>query len=247
MRRSALYGTAAILSVWALVTYSGVVSRLFLPTPSAVMSALVALTSSGAVIGDTWSTLWRTLIGFVSGGTIGVLVGLFMGRYPRLLETMELPLDFFRSIPATALFPLFIVLLGLGDGVKVVVAGWAVALVVALNTMYGIRSVSTTRIQLARLRGWGVWTTFLRVMIPDSAPHIAVGLRIGLSLALVVQVVAEMFLGSTNGLGRRIFNATSIFEMEEAYATIFVVGLLGYLMNKAISTLEQRVVHWERT
>ena len=81
-------------------------------------------------------------------------------------------------------------------------------------------------------------------MIPDALPYIIAGARIALSLALVVEIVAEMFLGANSGLGYRIFNATSIFEMEEAYATILLVGLLGYIFNKTIIQIERRVVHW---
>ncbi len=86
--------------------------------------------------------------------------------------------------------------------------------------------------------------TFCKVIIPDASPYIFAGLRIAMSLALVVEIVAEMFLGSQSGLGRRIFNSTSIFEMEEAYATILVVGVLGYCVNKAALLIESRVVHW---
>jgi NitT/TauT family transport system permease protein len=81
-------------------------------------------------------------------------------------------------------------------------------------------------------------------MIPSALPYIFAGFRLGLSLALVVELVAEMFLGSQDGLGRRIFNATSIFDMTQAYATVFTVGLLGYFLNQMVLLIERRLIHW---
>jgi NitT/TauT family transport system permease protein len=175
---------------------------------------------------------------------LGVFVGLMMGAYRPVYESMELPVDFLRSIPASALFPLFIVIFGLGDRVQVFIAAWASSMVVLINTTYGIRNVGSLRLMVAKTKKLPRHKVFFLVMIPNALPYIVAGARIGLSLALVVEIVAEMFLGSYSGLGRRIFNASSIFQMEEAYAAVLLVGLLGYALNKAVVTAEKRIVHW---
>ncbi len=244
MRISALWGSLILLTVWFLVTATGLINRLFLPPPFAVFSKLYQLCLSADIALDLLTTFGRTLLGFCLGSALGMAVGLIMGHYKRFYQLMEFPVDFFRSIPATALFPLFIVIWGLGDNVKVFVAAWATSMVVLINTIYGLRSVAVIRLMVARIKKASFFKTFFKVIIPNALPYIFAGLRIGLSLALVVEVVAEMFLGSLSGLGRRIFNATSIFEMEEAYATVLVVGLLGYALNKSIILIEKKVVHW---
>lgn len=244
MRWSWLTGSLILLIIWQTVTVTGLVEPVFLPSPLAVMDVLFSIVISGELFPDLVATLWRTLLGFVLGSLFGVVVGLIMGRYQFVYRTMEFPVDFFRSIPATALFPLFIVVFGLGDQVKIFISAWASSMVVLINTIYGIRGVAAVRLMVAKTKKLSQLETFYRVMIPDAMPYIVAGARIALSLALVVEIVAEMFLGAHSGLGYRIFNATSIFAMEEAYASVMVVGLLGYVLNKSVVMLERKVVHW---
>ncbi len=244
MKTSAVWGSLIFLAVWLLITTTGLINKLFLPSPLAVFEELYKIIISAEIANDFFSTVFRTLFGFFIGCCVGVSIGLVMGHFQRLYQLMEFPVDFFRSIPATAIFPLFIVLWGLGDEIKIFVAAWASSLVVLINTIYGIKNVSVIRMMVAKTKKASFLRTFHKVMLPNALPYIFAGFRVGLSLALVVEIVAEMFLGSQSGLGRRIFNASSIFEMEEAYATVLVVGLLGYSLNKMIILLERRVVHW---
>lgn len=244
MKQTWIIGILFFLLLWFLITVTGLVNRIFLPDPIAVLGKFVFLIYSGDIYRDFVATVWRTLAGFAMGCTLGVVVGLVMGNYRAIYGTMEFPVDFFRSIPPTALFPLFIVIWGLGDQVKVFIAAWSSSMVVLINSVYGMRNVAKIRIMVAKTKKLSQFKTFYKVMIPDSLPYIVAGARIGLSLALVVEVVAEMFLGSHTGLGSRIFDATTIFEMEEAYAIVLLVGVVGYCFNKAIMLIERRFVHW---
>ena len=244
MRMPWIIGTLVLLAIWFLVTATGLVDRVFLPCPDAVFRKLLSLLARGDLLADTFATLWRTLLGFVLGCMVGVCVGLLMGAYRPIYETMESPVDFFRSIPASALFPLFIVIWGLGNRVQVFIAAWASSMVVLINTMYGIRNVGKLRLMVAKIKKIPPVKVFYKVMIPEALPYIVAGARIALSLSFVVEIVAEMFLGVHSGLGRRIFNATSIFAMEEAYAAVFLIGILGWVANKGIILAERRVVHW---
>jgi len=245
MKKSILWGSLILLASWWIITATGIISRLFLPSPIAVFQKLYVLLISFDIFGDIWASLWRTMAGFLIGCVIGVVIGLVMGYYKRVYQLMEFPVDFFRSIPATAIFPLFIVIWGLGDKIKVFVAAWASCIVMLINTIYGLRSVANIRLMVAKTKKASFAKTFFKIIIPNASPYIFAGFRIALSLALVVEIVAEMFLGSQSGLGRRIFNSTSIFEMEEAYATVLLVGLLGYLLNKLIIFIQKKLVHWE--
>jgi len=245
MKKSILLGSLILLAFWWVVTATGLISRLFLPSPIAVFYKLYLLLISFNIFEDIWASFWRTTIGFLIGSGIGVGIGLVMGYYKKVYELMEFPVDFFRSIPATAIFPLFIVIWGLGDKIKVFIAAWASCLIVLINTIYGLRSVAHIRLMVAKTKKSSFAKTFFKVIIPDASPYIFAGFRIALSLALVVEIVAEMFLGSQTGLGRRIFNSTSIFEMEEAYATVLIVGLLGYSLNKIIILIQNKIIHWE--
>lgn len=239
-----LLGSSIFLVIWYLVTVTGLIKPVFLPSPLAVAGELVSLGTEREFFVDLFDTVWRTLLGFSVGCAVGVFLGLLMGSYRLVYDTIEFPIDFFRSIPATALFPLFIVIWGLGDQVQVFIAAWASSMVVLISTVYGMRNVGPLRLMVAKTKNLPTWRVFFMVKIPDALPFIVAGTRVALSLSLVVEIVAEMFLGTRSGLGRRIFNATSIFEMEEAYAGVFVVGVLGYLLNKCVMCVERRFVHW---
>ena len=244
MNRSSLLGAVLLLALWGFVTLTGIVEAIFLPPPQAVFRSLAAMMVSGEIPFDAATTLARTAAGFALGAAAGLCLGVLMGHYAAIFRLMEMPVDFFRSIPATAVFPLFIAVWGLGNASKIAITAWAAGMVVLVNTIYGMRNVSSLRLLVARTKRVPAATTFLLVSIPSAAPFIFAGMRLGISLALVVELVAEMFLGSQNGLGRRIFNATSIFDMSQAYATVFSVGVLGYLLNQLTLAFERRLIHW---
>ena len=239
-----ILGSIVIIVIWLLITITGIIDRVFLPTPIDVFKELGLLLTTKGIYIDLYATLWRTLSGFTIGAVFGVVVGLSMGFYKSVYQAMEFPVDFFRSIPATALFPLFIVVFGLGDQVKLFIAAWASSMVILINTLYGIKNVSATKLLVAKTKKSSSLKIFTKIIFPGALSNIFGGLRIGFSLAMVVEVVSEMFLGSNDGLGYRVFNASSIFEMEEVYATIIIIGVMGYLLNKSIIIVEKKLVHW---
>lgn len=237
-----LLGIFIVFMAWE--AFSLFVSRLFLPSPWAVINSLAVLTQTWEPYVDILATLKRTLIGLAFGTIIGVVLGILLGAFQPLYQTFRLPMDFIRSIPATALFPLFIVLFGLGDTVKIFVAAWAACLIVLINTLYGLQNVSQTRRLLGKLKKFSFLKTVRFIIVPSALPYIAAGVRVSISFALIVELVAEMFLGSNNGLGHRIFSAASVLAMEEVYAGIMLIGILGYGLNSAMLLIERKMVHW---
>lgn len=236
-----------ILLLWLLVTNLGVVNRVFLPSPVAVFSALISLLASNSLTQDIIATTYRTLTGFIIGSIIGIVGGLMIGSYRKVYEIMEFPIDFFRSIPATAIFPLFIAIWGLGDQTKISITAWSSSMVVLVNTIYGVKNTPDILLVVAKLKRLSSVKTYLYIRLPAAISHIVAGMRTAISFALIVQIVAEMFLGSSAGLGKRIFNATSIFEMSEAYAIVIVVGIIGYSLNMLMLRFEKHFVHWKIT
>src|SRR5205814_3416310 len=127
--------------------------------------------------------------------------------------------DFFRSTPATAMFPLFLLIFGLGDLAKVAVAAFAAFLIIFFNTAYGVMNARQTRLLAAKVMGASRTRIFRDVLFFETLPQTFVGLRTAISLALVVIIVAEMFIGSDNGLGHRIIDMQVIFDLKQMYAT----------------------------
>jgi len=173
-----------------------------------------------------------------------VPLGLALGSSVRLYRSLEFVIDFFRSTPASALFPLFLVILGVGESTKVAVAAFGAGLLILFNTAYGVMNARKTRQAAARVMGASPLRVMVGVTLLESLPQTLVGMRAGVSFALVIVIVAEMFIGSTDGLGQRVINSQSIFNMPEMYATIFSAGVLGYGLNLIFIIIERRFVHW---
>jgi len=152
--------------------------------------------------------------------------------------------DFFRSTPASALFPLFLILFGPGEATKIAVAAFGAALVVLFNAAYGVMNARRTRVLAAKVMGASHGRILFDVLLWEAMPQILVGMRAGVSLALVIVVVAEMFIGSTDGLGHTVMNAQMLFESGLMYGTIFLAGALGYGLNLLFLLAEKRFVHW---
>lgn len=167
-----------------------------------------------------------------------------MGYYKKIHDSFEIAVDFFRSLPALALFPLFMYFFGIGDTAKVVTAIFSCSLIIVVNSIYGVRNVTNTRQIIARLLEASPFEIFKKVILMDALPQVFVGMRTSLSLAVVVIIVTEMFIGTNWGIGHRIFEAQLTYRVAEMYASIIIAGLIGYLLNKGFVLIEGKTAHW---
>jgi NitT/TauT family transport system permease protein len=237
-------GAIAFLALWWIVYRLGLVDPVLLPSPEASFQALRDGFAAGTLLHDFLVTVRRTLLAFALAVAISVPLGIVLGSAPRLYRAGEFVIDFFRSTPASALFPLFLVILGVGESTKVAVAAFGASLLILFNTAYGVMNARKTRQAAAKVMGASPARVMLEVTLLESLPQTFVGMRAGVSFALVIVVVAEMFIGSTDGLGQRVINAQAVFNMPEMYATIFGAGVLGYGLNLLFIVAERHLVHW---
>ncbi len=121
---------------------------------------------------------------------------------------------------------------------------YACSLIVLVNTAYGAIQVKVPRLLCATVMGASRWDSFWKIVVPESAPGIFAGLRIALSLSFVLIVVTEMFIGTTVGLGYQIINSQMVYRIPDMYAGIVLAGVVGYLGNRALLSVEGRVLHW---
>lgn len=236
--------TVMFLCGWGLLSAIQVVDPLLLPSPLAVADFLVSPSQWGHLAIDLAMTFFRLIVGFMLGAFLGISFGIAMGRSVTVYRMLEFVVDFCRSIPVAALFPLFLVFFGIGDASKIATTCWSTALIVLVHTMYGVRSCSPIREFFARTLGASRSQILTTIVIPESLPSIFAGLRVGLSIAVIVVIMTEMFLGTSTGLGHQIFNAALLYETPKLYSMIFLTGLLGYLLNRLFVHLEQRLLGW---
>ena len=237
-------GAAAFVALWWLAVLLRLADPILLPSPAETFAETARAFAAGPLLHDLLRTVSRTVLAFLIACGIGVPLGLLLGAKESVYRAVEFVVDFFRSTPASALFPLFLVLFGVGEGTKIAVAAFGAALVILFNAAYGVMNARRTRLLAARVMGASPLRVLFDVMLWEAMPQILVGMRSGVSLALVIVVVAEMFIGSTDGLGQRVIVAQSLFESGLMYGVIFVAGALGYLLNLAFLLAEKRFIHW---
>ena len=234
-----------IIIIWAILSNLRIISPLFLSTPQAVFLEIIKLFSSGEILPDIFFTLYRALLGFIIACIIGIPIGLLMGYSDKIYHSLEFVVEFFRSIPATALFPLFILSFGIGDSSKIALTAWAAGLVLIINSMYGVHLGKELRIKSAKTMRISGFNLFRKIIFPEALPQIFSGMRIAISLSLVIVIVTEMFIGTNFGLGHRIIDAQLVYRISEMYAVILIAGILGFLINKGFIFAEKRIVHWK--
>ncbi len=239
-----IVGVIGLIVVWYVAVWCEVVDPVLLPSPTQTFWALWKGMTGGVLGFDFFMTVRRTIISTLIAAAIALPLGIFLGSSERLYRSVEFVIDFFRSTPASAMFPLFLVLFGVGDKTKISVAAFGAMLVILFNVAYGVMNARKTRLLAAKVMGASRLRVLTDVMLLESLPQTFIGLRNGVSLALVIIVVAEMFIGSTDGLGHRVFEAQQLFEMPDMYAAIFAAGALGYGLNLLFLLVERRFVHW---
>lgn len=237
-------GPVALFIVWDLVVRAGLIKAILLPTPWDTLQALVTGLAGGPLLTDFGVTVLRTLEAFVIAALVGVPLGVLLGSNERAYRSVEFLIDFFRSTPSSALIPLFLLIFGVSDVNKVAIAAFGALLIVLFNSAYGVINARKQRVMAAKVMGATRWQIFKDVLIWESLQPTFVGLRSAVSMALVIVIVAEMFIGSDTGLGHRIIDAQQVLNVKSMYAAILAAGALGYALNVLFLVLERKIVHW---
>jgi NitT/TauT family transport system permease protein len=235
---------AVAMLVWIVVTQYQMVSELFLPKPSAVFHSFISLIATGDVIPDLLQTIGRVFTGFIIAVVIGVPLGAVMGLSSIIRSILEPSVDVLRSVPTTALLPLFMLLLGIGNESVIALITIPCLWTMVINTLYGVTSGNRARREVARLYKASSLQELMYVVIPDSLPFVVAGLRLAMVLALHMAIAAEMLVGSHVGLGRRLYDAQFMLRVPEMYALLLITGALGYALNCGWVSVEQTVIHW---
>lgn len=239
-----LIGVFTLFILWWAIAISGLVNPVLLPTPLATIGSLIVSTFKGSMFPDFTATVVRTFEAFLIAAMMGVPLGVALGSSEKFYRAVEFLIDFFRSTPASALIPMFILFFGVTDISKVIIAAFSALLLILFNSAYGVINAKRSRILAAQVMGANRWQIFKDVLLLESLPQTFIGLRSGISIALVIVIVAEMFIGTEQGLGKRIIDAQQILNVQDMYASILITGFLGYFLNVFFLLIEKRFIHW---
>ncbi len=233
-----------LLAIWELICQSGIVSSLFLPAPTAIISALLQMIADGEIGVSLAASLYRILAGFFIGSLVGLAVGLVTGT-SALMDKIGTPIvNAIYPIPKIALLPLFILWLGIGELSKVTIIALGVFFPVAMNTYSGVKNVDTLLLKVAASFNASWWMTMKSVVLPNALPMIFAGLRLAAGTSLLLLVAAEMIAAQV-GIGALILHYGDLMITDRLMAGVIVLSLLGLVFNLILQFLERKAIPWK--
>jgi ABC-type nitrate/sulfonate/bicarbonate transport system permease component len=235
-----------LIALWQLGSNAGLISPVFFPGPDRAFGTLWDQLHEA----DFWlafgETLRRMALGFVSAVIVGIVAGSAIGLSPRLRAYLEPTLEFIRPLPASAVIPLFVLLIGLNERMIVAVIAFASLWPVLLGTVHGFKTVEPRLSEVARMLQLSPLAFVVKMALPNAMPDIFAGLRLALTVSLILAVVTEMLSGM-EGLGHNIIMAARSFRAADLYAGIIVLGAIGFATNFALERVERHVLRWRGT
>lgn len=246
-RAAASFGFAVGLPVlvvlgWALATRDTV--NLYLPSPARVGQAFVdTWLDPETITRDVLPSLTRFGIGVLASIVIGIAAGTVIGSTPWLRALLEPMLEFFRAVPPVVLVPVLMLVLGIDDTMKLAVIVSGSVWPVLLNTVEGVRAMDPVLSDTSRsyrIRGALAYRYFI---LPAASPQIMAGVRLSLSIGLILMVISEMFAASS-GLGFQIVYFQRQYMIAEMWSGTLLLGLVGVVVALLFHQVERRVLHW---
>lgn len=233
-----------LLLLWEGICRVGLVSDLFLPPPTQIITSLLKMISEGEIGISLAASLYRIFMGFALGSIVGLAVGLVTGT-SALADKIGNPIvNAIYPIPKIALLPLFILWLGIGELSKVTIIAMGVFFPVAMNTYSGVRNVDPLLIKVAVSFNATWWKTMQSVVLPNALPMIFTGLRLAAGTSLLLLVAAEMIAAQV-GIGALILHYGDLMITDRLMAGVIVLSLLGLIFNLVLQYCEKKAVPWK--
>lgn len=245
MRLRDWYSIPLLLLVYELLGRSGLVSSRTLPSLVLIGEQLWIYLANGQLLYHAWITLYRAAAGFGLALVAGVLLGTLMAR-SRWIEALVEPIfSFGYPIPKISLYPVFIMVFGLGTGSKVALVFLECLYPIAVHAHAGMRSADRVLIWAAANMGASPVQLFRKVLVPAALPTLFSGLRIALPVALIVTIITEL-IGESRGLGYFVTFHTASFEYARAFAAFAVIAVIGFCLDRLLLALRNRVIFWHK-
>lgn len=235
----------SLLLVWELLAVTGLIDTRLLSSPRMILKAFFPLAASGELLQNTWVSVLRVVGGFAAGAVPGVLLGMSMGLSPLVRSAVEPMIQATYPIPKLAIMPLILLVFGLGETSKIFTIGIGVFYLVVMNTMAGVLHIDKIYLDVAKNFGAGRRDFYLTVAFPGALPMIFTGLKLGMGMALILVVAAEMSAAKA-GVGWMIWRAYDMFAIEQMFVALIVLSVLGYLFSLLLDAIERWVIPWKQ-
>jgi ABC-type nitrate/sulfonate/bicarbonate transport system permease component len=217
----------------------------FLPTPEATAESLIEGLSAGELSSFTTATVSRMVMGWLLASIIGVGLGAFVGASATAQAWIGPTLEFLRPLPASAVMPLAISIFGLSGNMVLAVVSFGAMWPVLLATVHGLANVHMRLREVSASLQLSSIEFVFKIGLPNALPDILAGMRLSLTVALIVTVVGEM-IASQSGLGQAILLAARSFRASELFAGVALLGAIGFISNSLLAVLEHRFLKWQK-
>ena len=238
-----LFLPVALLLLWEIAARAGWLTQLFFPAPSAVIRTFLRLMASGELPRHLTISLQRITFGFLAGAVPGLIFGLTMGWIRPVRLLLDPLVGALYPVPRLALFPLIMMIFGLGEASKIVIIAIGVFFPTLINAMAGVRAIHEVHFEVARAYGARPGSIFTRVVLPGSLPLIFTGLRLSLTISLLLVIGVE-FISARTGLGAFLWLAWETFRTEHVYVGMLVAAVLGAGITAVLRVAEHWLLPW---
>ncbi|MGC5012624.1 ABC transporter permease [Streptosporangium sp. DT93] len=248
-----LWPVPVVLVLWELAARSA--EALTFPPPSQIAASMHTMWLTGpaerlwltdAALTNIPVSVGRLLAGWVLAGIVGIALGVAIGRSPLLFRLVDPLIQFARAIPPPMLLAFFMALFAIGARMQISFIAFGIVWPILINASEGARLVDLQHLDTARVFGLSRGQRLLRVILPAAMPKIFAGLRVSLSLALILMVLSEL-VGSIDGIGFQLLDSQRSYDLPGVWGSIVVLGVLGYVLNSAFLAVERRVLSWHRS
>lgn len=235
--------TAGFIALWQYVADARLISPAFLPGPDRAWAALVDGMIHRDLTNKLISTVMRMINGWLLASTLGIAFGALIGISPTARAYLLPTLEMIRPLPASAIIPVCIAFFGLSERMVLAVIGFGALWPMLLATIHGFAAVEPRLYEVARALGLSRWDVIRKIALPSAMPDILAGMRIGLTIALILAVVGEM-LTSTEGLGQWVLFAGRSFRASDLFAGVILLGAVGYVSATLLGAVERYLLRW---
>ncbi|MBN1786138.1 MAG: ABC transporter permease [Candidatus Methanofastidiosa archaeon] len=238
----------AVLIGWELIAMS-IDNPWKLPQLGKIITILIhpekSLLGTGSLIENTYFSLKRVALGFGLASLVGIPLGIGMGWSKRLGDLLDYIIEVLRPIPPLAWIPLILAWLGLGLRSAVMIIFIGAFFPILINTIEGVKSVNRSHIEVAKTFNADDYDILRKVVVPHSSPYMVTGLRIGMGIAWMCLVAAEMMPGiAPSGLGYLIWQANTVGQISIIISGIVYIGVIGLLIDRTFKFIETRYFSW---
>ena len=242
-RKLGLLGVVLFFGLWCLLSYTGLVADVILPTPIEVLKALPVLHFEEALVRSAGASFYRVMMGFLLSAAVAIPLGVLMGTFPPLKAFFAPILDPLRFLPISALVPLFIVWFGIEDMQKIMFLFVGTFVYLLPLVVEAVEKVDEVYLQTAMTLGAGPRQLIFSVLVPGSLPGIAEALRVMNGVGWTYVILAEV-INAPLGLGALINVAGKRSHVDQIFALVLVILLIGVITDLIIRTVNEKLFAW---